>query len=80
MVDALVDDDATESRDPLHRLLATAACHAAVKAHQRVDDETTVALLRDLMSTPRNATCPHGRPISLRFTPADLERAFGRRG
>ncbi len=80
LVDALADDDAIESREPLHRLLATAACHAAVKAHQRVDDETTIALLRDLVATPRNATCPHGRPVSLRFAPTDLERAFGRRG
>jgi DNA mismatch repair protein MutL len=80
MVDALADESAMESREPLHRLWATAACHAAVKAHQRLDDDTTVALLRDLVATPRNATCPHGRPVSLRFAPADLERAFGRRG
>lgn len=80
MVEALTEDGAMESREPIHRLLATAACHAAVKAHQRLDDETTVALLRDLVATPRNATCPHGRPVSLRFAPSDLERAFGRRG
>lgn len=80
MVEALSDDEAVESREPLRRVLATAACHAAVKAHQRLDDETTIALLRDLAISPRNATCPHGRPVSLRFTPADLERAFGRRG
>jgi DNA mismatch repair protein MutL len=80
MVEALSDDGAVESRAPVHRLLATAACHAAVKAHQRVDDETTIALLRDLVAAPRNATCPHGRPVSLRFAPGDLERAFGRRG
>jgi DNA mismatch repair protein MutL len=80
MVEALSDDDATESREPVHRLLATAACHAAVKAHQRLEDATTIALLRDLVSTPRNATCPHGRPVSLRFAPSDLERSFGRRG
>ncbi|MEW6682796.1 MAG: DNA mismatch repair endonuclease MutL [Nitrospirota bacterium] len=80
MVEALTEDGAMESREPIHRLLATAACHAAVKAHQRLDDETTVALLRDLVATPRNATCPHGRPVSLRFAPQDLERAFGRRG
>ncbi len=80
MVEGLSDDAAVESRAPVHRLLATAACHAAVKAHQRVDDETTIALLRDLVAAPRNATCPHGRPVSLRFAPGDLERAFGRRG
>jgi DNA mismatch repair protein MutL len=80
MVDALTDDEPVESPDSMHRLLATAACHAAVKAHQRLDDETTLALVRDLVTTPRNATCPHGRPVALRFSPSDLERAFGRRG
>jgi DNA mismatch repair protein MutL len=80
MVEALADDGEVESREPLPRLWATAACHAAVKAHQRLDDETTIALLRDLVATPRNATCPHGRPVSLRFAASDLERAFGRRG
>jgi DNA mismatch repair protein MutL len=80
MVDALTDDEPVETPDTVHRLLATAACHAAIKAHQRLDDETTRVLVRDLVTTPRNATCPHGRPVALRFAPADLERAFGRRG
>jgi DNA mismatch repair protein MutL len=80
LVEALIDDEPVESPDPIHRVLATAACHAAVTAHQRLDDDTTLALVRDLVATPRNATCPHGRPVSLRFSPADLERAFGRRG
>lgn len=80
MIDGLTDDEPVESPDSVHRLLATAACHAAVKAHQRLDDETTLALVRDLVTTPRNATCPHGRPVALRFAPSDLERAFGRRG
>jgi DNA mismatch repair protein MutL len=61
-------------------LLATMACHAAVKAHQRLEAATTTALLRDLVATPRNATCPHGRPVALTWTLQDLERAFGRRG
>jgi DNA mismatch repair protein MutL len=80
MVEALTEDEPVETPNAVHRLLATAACHAAVKAHQRLDDETTLALVRDLVTTPRNSTCPHGRPVALRFAPADLERSFGRRG
>jgi DNA mismatch repair protein MutL len=80
MVDALTSDDAMESPAPPHRLLATVACHAAIKAHQRLETETMAALLRDVVATPRNATCPHGRPVALTWTRADLERAFGRRG
>ncbi len=80
MVDTLISDDVVESPAPPHRLLATMACHAAVKAHQRLEAATTTALLRDLVATPRNATCPHGRPVALTWTLQDLERAFGRRG
>ncbi len=80
MVDALIADDAMESPEPPHRLLATLACHAAVKAHQRLEAEAMSALLRDVVATPRNATCPHGRPVALTWTLYDLERAFGRRG
>ena len=80
MVDAVISDDAMESPEPPHRLLATVACHAAIKAHQRLEAETMAALLRDVVATPRNATCPHGRPVALTWTRADLERAFGRRG
>ncbi|MBI3607520.1 MAG: DNA mismatch repair endonuclease MutL [Nitrospirae bacterium] len=80
MVDTLIADDAMESPEPPHRLLATLACHAAVKAHQRLEAETMSALLRDVVATPRNATCPHGRPVALTWTLYDLERAFGRRG
>jgi DNA mismatch repair protein MutL len=80
MVDALISDDAMESPAPPHRLLATVACHAAIKAHQRLEAETMAALLRDVVATPRNATCPHGRPVALTWTRSDLERAFGRRG
>ena len=79
MVDALISDEVMESPDPPHRLLATVACHAAIKAHQRLDDDAMRALVRDWIATPRNATCPHGRPVALTWAPADLERALGRR-
>lgn len=79
MVDAVISDEAMESPDPPHRLLATVACHAAIKAHQRLDDEAMRALVRDWIAAPRNATCPHGRPVALTWAPSDLERALGRR-
>ncbi|MEO5657927.1 MAG: DNA mismatch repair endonuclease MutL, partial [Nitrospiria bacterium] len=80
MVDALESDEIADAPDPRHRLLATIACHAAIKAHQRLDVETMTALLRDVIAVPRNATCPHGRPVALTWTLRDLEHAFGRRG
>jgi DNA mismatch repair protein MutL len=37
------------------------------------------ALLRQMETTPRAATCSHGRPTFLKLTRTDLERLFGRR-
>jgi DNA mismatch repair protein MutL len=79
MVDAVISNEGMEAPDPPHRLLATVACHAAIKARQRLDDDAMMALVRDWIATPRNATCPHGRPVALTWAPSDLERALGRR-
>jgi DNA mismatch repair protein MutL len=62
----------------LHDLLALIACHAAVRAGDRLGPEDIAALLaqRDLAEDAHH--CPHGRPTSLRFSRRDLERLFKR--
>jgi len=61
------------------RTLVFLACRSAVKAHQDVSREEAMALLADLGSEPQAATCPHGRPVAVRFGSADLEKLFRRR-
>ncbi|MFI5317691.1 MAG: DNA mismatch repair protein MutL, partial [Myxococcota bacterium] len=64
----------------LHDLVATAACHSAVRKGDRLDARAVSALLAGLDAEIWFANCPHGRPISLTLDQAELERRFLRRG
>ncbi|MPY88044.1 MAG: DNA mismatch repair endonuclease MutL [Luteitalea sp.] len=64
--------------DALGRLAATMACHAAVKANDRLTMEQMQYLLDELRRTAYSTVCPHGRPVALRLTRRELERNFQR--
>ena len=64
----------------LHDLLATAACHAAVRKGDRLDPRAVAALLAALDEEIWFANCPHGRPLALSLGEDELERRFLRRG
>jgi DNA mismatch repair protein MutL len=61
------------------KILASLACRAAIKANAVLSAEEVAALCRDLEKTPFNATCPHGRPISVQFSLYEIERMFKRK-
>jgi DNA mismatch repair protein MutL len=63
----------------LEALLHSRACRSSVMAGDELSDEEIRALLRRAAELPEGQTCPHGRPTRVRFTRADLERAFERR-
>ena len=64
--------------DVLRRLAATTACHAAVKANDRLTQEKMVYILDQLRRTEYSTVCPHGRPVVLRLTRHDIEKSFER--
>ena len=59
-------------------LLARMACHSAVRAGHSLTPPEVDELLRSLDGTPFNATCPHGRPVVVRFDTPALKEMFGR--
>jgi DNA mismatch repair protein MutL len=65
--------------EAFHDLLATMACHAAIRANQDVSPEEARALLDGLDAIDFKARCPHGRPVVFELSLADLERRVGRR-
>jgi DNA mismatch repair protein MutL len=65
--------------DAFHDLLATMACHAAVRANQDLSPEEARALLDGLDGIDFKARCPHGRPVVYELPLAELEKQVGRR-
>lgn len=64
--------------DAIDDLLHTMACKAAVRAHDDSSPEELSALVRLLDEHEDVRFCPHGRPIAVVLTRAQVEKLFGR--
>lgn len=62
----------------LAEFAATLACHSAIRAGQALSGAEMEALLRMMDEAPRSSFCPHGRPVSINYSLAEIERDFGR--
>jgi DNA mismatch repair protein MutL len=80
ILDQLADQTATPDLDARkEKILAALACRAAIKANSTLTPDEVAALYSDLEAAPFNATCPHGRPIRINSSLAEIERMFKRK-
>jgi DNA mismatch repair protein MutL len=60
------------------RIAASIACHAAIKVNMALEQNKMEWLLAELAKTEWPMSCPHGRPVVLRYSLKDIQKAFKR--
>jgi DNA mismatch repair protein MutL len=60
------------------RIAASIACHAAIKVNMPLERNKMEWLLAELAKTECPISCPHGRPVILRYSMKDIQKAFKR--
>src|SRR6201998_4903795 len=79
ILDGLERENAAISIDTLQsKIAASTSCHAAIKVNMPLDQTKMEWLLGAPATTDCPMSCPHGRPIVLRYSVREIERAFKR--
>jgi DNA mismatch repair protein MutL len=79
ILDGLGPEARAISLDELRtKIAASVSCHAAIKVNTALERSKMEWLLRELSKTECPMTCPHGRPIVLRYSLKEIQKAFKR--
>jgi DNA mismatch repair protein MutL len=79
ILDGIEREEAAISIETLQaKIAASTACHAAIKINMPLDQTKMEWLLGALARTDCPMSCPHGRPVVLRYSVKEIERAFHR--
>ncbi|HVO57360.1 MAG TPA: DNA mismatch repair endonuclease MutL [Dongiaceae bacterium] len=79
ILDGIERESAAISIETLQaKIAASTACHAAIKVNMPLDQAKMEWLLAALAKTDCPMSCPHGRPVVLRYSVKEIERAFHR--
>jgi len=79
LLDQFEREQQTENLEAVqHRIAASIACHAAIKVNTPLEKNKMEWLLTELAKTECPMSCPHGRPVVLRYSLKEIQKAFKR--
>src|SRR6266480_4221026 len=79
ILDGIERENAAISIETLQaKIAASTACHAAIKVNMPLEQSKMEWLLDALAKTDCPMSCPHGRPVVLRYSIKEIEKAFHR--
>ena len=76
-LDDLISDHLSPLADRTQRVIQM-ACKHAVKGGERLSNDSVLSLIRDVIEQKVTPTCPHGRPLMVQLTHAELDKRFRR--
>ncbi|MDR0852755.1 MAG: DNA mismatch repair endonuclease MutL [Clostridiales Family XIII bacterium] len=76
-LNAAMNSDVKGPNSDVDRIIMR-ACKSSIKANRKLSDVEIAALLGELGACDNPYTCPHGRPVFLKLTKAEIERMFKR--
>ncbi len=78
IIEELTEWGSSDGGDARERLVATIACHGAIKSGEHLSDREMRDLIGRLNQSTTPAICPHGDPIIVSIPAAEMDRRFGR--
>ena len=78
VLEFLSGSDEARPNDWFRDAIAQSACKHAVKAGERLSHDEIQQLLEKIRAKDTLLTCPHGRPVAVRFSKTDIEKMFKR--
>ena len=78
IIDAYKEDEHGTHIEPYDRLAKSFACKAAIKSGDILKIHEIQNLIKELFLCKIPFSCPHGRPVAVKYTLTELDRKFGR--
>lgn len=78
ILEIIIEKESFDMERFVHRVAATVACKASIKANDHITKEDMEVLLERLGNCENPFTCPHGRPTIITYSKYDLEKLFKR--